>query len=157
MLSSLSKNDILMKKIFTFLLLSFIAIPCFAQVAVNPSIECPPCRPIFECGQCWETQEQADDCQKSAIFTTKESTDIQFTVTPSPIRNGSFTVTATKRIVGKMIIINQIGAIIHTETPNNTATNFKNIQLNVEKGLYFLIYYNPDNQTKTTTKLLFTD
>jgi len=127
-----------------------------AQVSVNAIVECPPCRPISGCGVCWENQQQADICtiNKSMVMRSTKKTDL--IIRPNPVVNGSFTLIYTEEITGKITIVNQQGAIVKTIEPSNTKSNQMTININLESGLYFVIYYDAQKKEKITKKLLFT-
>ncbi|WP_027394367.1 T9SS type A sorting domain-containing protein [Aquimarina latercula] len=145
-----------MKKLIIFLTFSCIVQYGFSQVSVNPIVECPPCRPISGCGVCWENQQQANNCEINRSDDFDNIKESQLTVYPSPIKNGNFSITYNREITGKIKIVNQLGAIVKIIEPSSAKSNHMTINVNLEAGLYFMIYYDTKRKEKITKKLLFT-
>ncbi len=149
-----------MKKIISFLLFCNLVAIGYSQV--NTTVQCPPCRPVAACGLCWESQQQADDsqCDPTLSVDDLENAKANIVITPNPIKNGSFTVSSSQLIDGNMTIVSQLGAIIQVIPPSATPANFRNIELKLQSGLYFMIYQTTDQtgkSIKVTKKLLFTN
>lgn len=136
------------------ILLALFSVGISAQVSVGTTVSCPPCRPIEGCGICWENQQQADQCEQGKIDDFQEK--IQLIVRSNPIADGNLSLIGSVALSGKIVILDQLGAVVESIDLSNRKSNYVDLQLNLESGLYFLVYYDYNRKEKITKKLVFT-
>lgn len=151
-----------MKKLNIIVLLCLIfSLGVSAQVSVNATVECPPCRPVEGCGICWENQQQADQCEENRLNPNEEDIKsdekLSLTVQKNPILDGNVSIVSSMQMSGQIKIYNQLGAMVKSIDLKNNQSNYLNIQLDLQSGLYFLVYYDYRINEKVTKKLLFTN
>lgn len=145
-----------MKNIVLIIALCGFSFCGFSQVQVNAQVSCPPCRPITGCGVCWETQAQAAECQSLKTPDNKKGEENVVLVT-NPVLNGSFEVQSNSVLSGKILILSQMGKVVKTINLQKNKSNYINIHVNAEAGLYFMIYYDSNGKKTATKKLIFTN
>lgn len=127
----------------------------YSQVTINAVVECPPCRPISGCDVCWENQADADLCETLSVDNYNLINQNHMIISPNPVKNGTFNIIYNKKISGKITIVNLLGLIVKTIDVENNNLNKLTVNMNVESGLYFLIYYDTNRKEKIIEKLFF--
>ncbi|SHI91267.1 T9SS type A sorting domain-containing protein [Aquimarina spongiae] len=146
-----------MKKLHIIaILFALFSVSVTAQVTINATVSCPPCRPVEGCGVCWENQQQANQCEQNRINNNVSKEKMELIVRSNPISDGNLSLTGSFILSGKIVILDQLGATVKTIDLKNRKSNHLILNLNLESGLYFMIYYDYDRQQKITKKLVFT-
>ncbi|MTI33105.1 T9SS type A sorting domain-containing protein [Xanthovirga aplysinae] len=119
------------------------------------TLQCPPCRPVVACDQCWESVEQAEEngcfeagnegVNQSAVGQSTseenrsemENTSINFHIYPNPSLNGYFTVEIPEDFNGIIQVSDQSGRkVLEYGVKGETMFNSSDP---LESGLYFVI------------------
>ena len=145
-----------MKKLHIIaILFALFSVSVTAQVTINTTVSCPPCRPVEGCGVCWENQQQANQCEQNRINNNVAEEKMELIVRSNPISDGNLSLTGSFILSGKIVILDQLGATVKTIDLKNRKSNHLVLNLNLESGLYFMVYYDYDRQQKITKKLVF--
>lgn len=138
------------------ILFALFSVSVAAQVNINTTVACPPCRPVEGCGICWENQQQANQCEQNRLNNRAPEKEMDLIVRSNPISDGNLSLTGSFILSGKIVILDQLGATVKSIDLKNRKSNHLVLHLNLESGLYFMIYYDYDRQQKITKKLVFT-
>jgi hypothetical protein len=135
----------------TIFTLVCLCLSCWAYTQ-NITVQCPPCRPIAACNQCWESQQQAlANCGSNARTTTFHQPSEVLKVLPNPT-DGVFTVQLSKNFEGVLTLINHSGQTVRKV--NLRMVKSHRFKEKLAPGLYHVIYTNTRTGKRMSQKVL---